>query len=284
MLGTGLYRSMSIKRLSPFLALLATAGAAHATPVDDFKTGTAVLVESATVDVGNGPRTTSGSGLITKQGGTFMFALRAADLGVELPITIHLRGSVTTGGWIQLDVDNAYSPPIDLGGGHRLSRVTGRLTMRALPRDGSERHEVGNVRLQLAAASSLVAHGDWGSVTIAINKLQLLGGVPQPPLTSFANPSTALICSSGVPTYHTLAVGLIDVATASGASVELDSPQGAGVRVPNAIVVRPGYRTASVRARIEPNFVGTVRLTASAGGIARSLDVTVHPSGDCARR
>ena len=280
----GLYRAMSIKRLIPFLALLATAGAAHATPVDDFRTGTAVLVESATVDVGNGPRTTTGSGLITKQGGTFAFALRAADLGVELPITINLRGSVTAGGWILLDVDNAYSPPIDLGGGHLLSRVTGRLTMRALPRDGSERHDVGNVRLRLAAASSLVAYGDWGSVTIAINKLQLLGGVPQPPLASFVNPSTTLICSSREPTYHTLAVSLADLATASGASVELDSPQGAGVRVPNAIVVRPGTRTANVRARIEPGFVGRVRLTASAGGIERSLDIAVNPAGDCERR
>jgi hypothetical protein len=275
---------MSIKRLIPFLALLATAGAAHATPVDDFKSGTAVLVESATVDVGNGPRTTSGSGLISKQGGTFVFALRAADLGIELPITINLRGSVTAGGWIQLDVDNAYAPPIDVGGGHRLSRVTGRLTMRALPRAGSERHDVGNVRLQLAAASSFVAHGDWGSVTIAVNKLQLLGGVPQPPLTSFVNPSTALICSSRAPTYHTLAVWLTDQATASGTSVGLDSPQGAGVRVPTAIVVRPGNRTANVRARIEPNFVGRVRLTASAGGIERALDITVNPSGDCERR
>ena len=48
------------------LALLAAAPAARADPVADFETGTAALVETATVDLGNGPRTSTGSGALTK--------------------------------------------------------------------------------------------------------------------------------------------------------------------------------------------------------------------------
>jgi hypothetical protein len=273
---------MSTKRLIPLLVLLAAAGTAHATPVDDFKAGTAVVVETATVDVGGGPRTSTEGRVIAKQGGTFDFALQASDLGVELPITINLRGTALADGRLQLDIDNTYSPAIDLGGGQSLSRVTGRIVMRALPVPGGELHDVGNARLQLAAASRLVAHGTWGSVTIAIAKLLLIGGVPQPPLDRFTNPSSSLTCSGGVATYHLLAVSLTGLATASGAAVELKGPTGAGVRVPGIVVVRPNRQAASVTARIEPSFVGRVRLTAAAGGVSRSLDVDVRPSSDCA--
>jgi len=275
---------MRTKHLIPFLLVIAAAGAAHATPRDDFQAGTAVMVVSSTVDVGNGPRTSSGSGVIAKQGGTFDFALRASDLGVELPITINLRGTALANGWIQFDIDNTFSPPVDLGGDQTLSRVTGRLTMRALSLPGSQRHDVGNVRLQLTGASNLIAHGTWGTVTIAIDSLHLRGGIPQPPLDGFINPSTSPICSNRVPTYHTLSVSLTGLASATGAAVQLDEPDSAGVRLAPIVLVRPGQRTANVTARIEPGFVGRVRLTAAAGGISRSLDVDVRPYGTCGGR
>lgn len=274
---------MTNTRFIPFLVVMASAAAAHATPIDDFRTGTAAQVESATVDAGDGPRTSTGSARITKAGGRLDLALRASDLGVDLPITINLRGLVLPSGWIQFDVSDAYAPPVDLGGGQTLARVSGRITMRARPLLGIERHDLGNVRLELAADSHLVASGTWGSLTIAIGQLSLLGGSPQPPLSTFTDPSTTRICSGRAPVYRLLNVSLTAPATATGASVELRTPS-AGVRVPPGTTVRPRSRTGYVRARIEPGFVGRVRLTAAAGGITRALDLDVRPAAECLGR
>lgn len=275
---------MSSKRFLPFLIVMASAGVAHAGPVDDFRLGTAVQVETATVDLGNGARTTTGSGRLSKQGNSLLFSLRAADLGVALPITITLRGTVLAGGNVQFDVSNTYAPPVDLGGGQTLSRVTGRIIMRARPLLGVEPHGVGNARLELAGASQLVAEGSWGSVTIAIERLYLIGGIPQPPLSTFTDPSTTRICSGRAPVYRLLRILLTGTASATGASIELGHPEDAGVRLPSRTTVRAGSRTGYVRARIEPGFVGRVRLTAAAGGITRALDVDVRPAAECLGR
>ena len=255
-------------------------GTAGADPIADFKAGTAVRVATAIAEVGDGTRTSS-SVAITKPAGTFDFTLDAVDLGVKLPIALHLHGKDVGGGWIEYTVDEVYKPEIDLGEGHWVSGVTGRLYLRASPLPGSLKHDVGNVRLQIARASSVTAHGDWGQLTIAIAKLDLFGGIKQPPLESFFDPSKTRICSGKEATKLALVVSLTDAAKATGASVELRGPSGAGVGLPGGIAVAAGKQSAIVTARIQPNFVGTVRLTASAGGIARPLDVVVYPSGDC---
>jgi len=275
---------MSIKRFFPILLVMASAAVAHATPNDDFRLGTVVRVESATVDTGNGARTSTGSSRITKSGGSLDFTMRAADFGVELPITVDLRGYVLANGKIAFDINNSYSPGVDLGGGQILSRVVGRITMRALPVLGIEPQTIGNVRLELAADSQLVAYGSWGSTTIAIGQLYLLGGVPQPTLSTFTDPSTTRICSGRMPVYRQLRVLLTGTASATGASVELDELTDAGVHVPPTVVVRRGARTADLRARIEPGYIGRVRLTAAAGGITRALDIDVRPAIECMTR
>ncbi len=282
---SGLYRVVNAKILHfPFLLLLAAARTSHADAVADFTSGTAVRVAAATVDLGDGPRSSSGSAAIAKRSGTLDFTLQASDLGVTLPLTVHLRGSTRGGGWIEYTINDVYSPPVKLGDGHSVSSVTGHLYMLALPLPGRASHEVGNVRLLIAGASNLIAYGDWGKVPIEITKLDLLGGVAQPPLDSFVDPTRLVICSNKVASAHTFALSLVNVAKATGAAIELKTPRDAGVRLPSGIVVPAGRRSATVTARIEPNFVGRVRLTAAAGGVARSLDLVVHPLGDCPRR
>lgn len=275
---------MSVKHLLPVIGLLAAAHTAHADAVADFKAGTTVAVDGGVVDLGDGPRSSSGSGTITKRAGTFDFALQASDLGLEYPVTIRLRGVLLTGGLIDFAVNETYSPRVHVGGGVYLSSLTGHVYMRALPLPGRDRHELGNVRLVIARPSFVVARGDWGSATIAVKKLELLGGIAQPTLAGFTDPTTSLICSGRAPTHHNFTLTLSSLARGTGAAVQLDGPHDTGVRVPSGRVVRAGSRTATVRARIEANFVGRARLTASLAGVARSLDVVVHPSTDCATR
>ena len=266
------------------LAVLAAGRTARADAVGDFQAGGVLAVASATVDFGGGPKTSPGSGGIRKQAGTLDLVLQGADLGVDLPITLHLRGTVLRDRQIAYRIDETFAPALDLGGGTTLARLSGNLYLRAAPLPGTATHDVGNVALRLAGRSALTAEGTWGRLEIAIGQLELLGGVAQPPLAAFVDRSGATICSDRVATTHAFEVSLSGAALANGAVVELASPFGAGVHLPGGTVVRPGQRTASVAARIEPNFVGTVRLAAAAGGSVQALAVVVHPYGDCGRR
>jgi hypothetical protein len=270
------------KSLCLSLLLLMAASPAHADPVKDFKTGTAAKVAAATVIVGAGARTSTGGATFTKSADSLDFELKASDFGVSLPLTLRMRGTARGAGLIEYNVDQTYSPSVQLGEGHYVSRVTGRVHLRARPLPGLLTHDVGNTSLAIAQASSLVAYGDFGTLTIAIKELDVLGGVKQPPLERISDTTSRVICSDRVATYHAFSVLLANVAKGTGAVVDLSTPRRAGVRMPPSIVVPTGQRSRTVDARIEPNFVGTVRVTASAGGTARSLDVVVRPRASCA--
>jgi hypothetical protein len=56
------------------------------------------------------------------------------------------------------------------------------------------------------------------------------------------------------------------------------------VHLPKHIIVRPGQRVARVTAHVGAGFVGTVAVTAAAGGIARPIELVVQPASACARR
>ena len=274
---------MSGKQLIPFLILAATAGAARADATADFMAGTTVKLRRATVDLGNGSRSSSGSVAIRKESGTLDFDIHASDLGVPVPIVIRLRGTALGHGWIEYAVDDAYSPPVELGGKQTVSSISGRIYMLAAPLPGTTRQDIGNVVLTLAEGSKLEAKGSFGALGISITRLDFLGGVVQPALSGFSDLTRTPICSAAVPTDHRFAVTLADVARAGGAVVELTSPP-AGVRFASATAVRAGSRSATVTARIDAKFVGTVHVTAASGGVARSLDVVVRSPSSCLTR
>lgn len=270
--------------LLPSLFLLVTAHAARADAIDDFAAGTVVRVERTTVDLGNGPRGSTGTGELRKHEASLDLTLDAADLGVAFPIAIHLRGTRLRDGLLRYDIDDRFEPRIDLGDGHVLLGVSGRLLMRAQPLAGRDRPSVGNVRLVLAEGGQLVAHTDLGEVPIAVDALSIQGGLRQPPLARFRDPSEALVCSDRRPTTHLLEVRLAGAATATTALVALTGERGSGVHVPGGVGVALGSTTARVPVRIDADYVGRVRLTAAAGGEVRELVLDVHPADDCARR
>lgn len=270
--------------LLPSLVLVAGAHATRADAIDDFAAGATVRVESATVDPGGGPRSSTGSGAIGKRAGSLDLVLEAADLGAKLPLALHLRGTRLRDGLIRYDVDDRFEPPIDVGDGHVLVAVRGQLTMRAQPLAGRHRPTVGNVRVVLAGDSRLVARTDLGELPIVVDALAIQGGLRQPPLAGFRDPSDALICSDRRATDHTLEVKLADAATATTAVVDLTTERGSGVHVPGGVIVPRGHATARVPVRIDPDVVGRVRLTAAAGGEVQELVLDVHPADDCARR
>lgn len=278
-------RPNAVLRTSLFISLLvvATAATAEADAVADFRAGRAVAVDAATVDLGNGPRSSTGTAALVKTTGSLDVTLAAADLGIALPITLRLRGSTPSPGRIEFTINQAFSPAVDLGGGQALKQITGRLVLSASPQPGGFAQTIGNARLRLAAPGRLTATGTFGTMAIAVEQLELVGGIRQPAFTGFRDPSRTTICSDRVRTSRTLEVGLASNALGTGAAVELHSANRAGVAVPSAVVVRPGRRTGTVTVQIAPNFVGTVRLTASAGAVVRSLALTINPRSVCPR-
>ena len=268
--------------LSVLVLLLAAARTGHADAAKDFSTGSSVVVDVGTVVIGS-PRTSSGSRVLAKARDSLDFTLRAEDIGLKLPVTIHFRGRSLGGGWVEYEIDDRYEKPIDLGKGHYLSRIAGHVYMRAHAIRGREKQTLGNTRLAIAGTSYVTAYGDWGEYSVPITRLALRGGVPQPALQKLAL-GGGLVCSGKETTHYPFAISLAGEATASGAYVELTVPRGAGLHLPPGIVILPGKQSALVDAYIQPEYVGTAHVTAAAGGVVQSLDVVVHPSGDCVRR
>jgi hypothetical protein len=258
---------------------LLAARSAHADAIGDFKTGTTVAVQMATVDIGDGPRSTGGAA-VYKPSGTLDFALSAADLGMNAPVTIHLRGYAGRNGLIAFVVDDTYASII-LGPGYTLTRITGLVQMEATRVPGTAMPRVGNVRLRVLPGSYLNTYGTWGMQTLAITSTSFIGGVTQPALDAFVHTGDHLLCSDTVATTQTFALWLTDVAQRGGAAVDLVAPLGGRFDLPTTAIVPTGRRSMTVTAKIAPNFVGSVRLTAAAGGEQRSLDLVVRPRSDC---
>ena len=145
-------------------AILASAAASptRADVLADFSSGATVTVGSATVDLGTGPRTSSGTRAVRKLPDSLDVTLSAADLGLALPITVHLRGALLRDGHIEYTIDDRYDPGVDLGAGERLQQLTGRLIMMATPVPGLATHADGNAWLRLVGPGSLDATGTWG--------------------------------------------------------------------------------------------------------------------------
>jgi hypothetical protein len=259
------------------VAFVASAHVAHADPIADFRAGTAVHVRLATMDYGTGPRT-NGNVRLAKRAGSLDFDLAARDVGLAIPVTLHFRGSVI-GGQIVYTIDDRFSPAVDVGNKQRLSRVTGRFVVAASLIPGAQNQRDGSVRLLSVDGSGyLDAFGDWGTRRIALTELDLIGGVPRP-LTSFTN-SGGRVCSDRVRTKHMLSVTLAAEA-ATSTIVDLASWPRGGVLLPSVVLVPAHRRSAPVEAFIDPDFVGTVHLTAASGGVTRSLELVVHPHRDC---
>ncbi len=160
-------------------AILASAAASptRADVLADFRAGTTVTVGSATVDLGTGPRTSSGTRGLRKTPDSLDVTLSAADLGLALPITVHLRGTLLRDGHLEYTIDDRYDPGVDLGGGERLQQLTGRLVMMATPVPGLATHADGNAWLRLVGPGALDATGTWGTMRVAVDRLELFGGV-----------------------------------------------------------------------------------------------------------
>lgn len=73
--------------------------------------------------------------------------------------------------------DFLYDPGVDLGGGERLQQLTGRLVMMATPVPGLATHADGNAWLRLVGPGALDATGTWGTMRVAVDRLELFGGV-----------------------------------------------------------------------------------------------------------
>ena len=267
-----------LPRLVALAVTLAAGSTVHADPITDFKNGPTVWVRTVTVSLAGSAGRATGIA-ITKPAGTLDFTLDATDLGLPLSVPIQLHGVVIGGGQLQFTVDDVYSPAIELGGGHSLSRVTGQLNAFAarLPATSTSRH--GNVKLTFADSSYFVVHGSFGSLTIAVAHAELIGGIVQPPLESFT--TRALVCSDTVDTSLPFTVQLTEAARIDAAPVALENPSHDGIRLPSIVGVAAGTRSTIVNAKVVADFVGTVRVTAAASGVTRAIDVVVRPRQDC---
>ncbi len=235
----------------------------------------------ATIDL-SGSRSVTNVNL-SKRPGSLDFDAPASAIGLQVPVTLHLRGTALRDGWIHYTIAESYSPPVNIGAGHSISSIAASFDAQAMPLPATTRQTHGNVVLSAFGRNTVTARLEFGTLSVPLTRLAIVGGIVQPALYSFVDPSRTTICSSRISTTHAFSINLADLARGNGATVALTAPSTGGVHVPAGITVGAGQRSVTLNARIDANFVGTVRLTATAGGIARSLGVVVHPSIDCLR-
>jgi len=270
----------SQQRLLLLVLSLTVARAAHADAVKDFKAGTTVKLDLATV-VAEFPRVAEGTRSVAKSRDSFDFTIAASELGLKYPVSLTLRGRSLGGDRIEYAIDNRYAQPIDLGGGNTLSRVAGTVRMRVAHVRGDRAQTYGNARLALDGTSYVTAYGTWGEYRVLVTQLALRGGVPQPALSRVAAGSARVCAVPNRKTKYPLTITLGGDAKGTGASVDLTSARPSGVGVPPGIVILPGKRSATMTATVKPGFVGTTQITVASGGVEQSIDVTVYPSGTC---
>jgi hypothetical protein len=262
-------------------AVLVAAAPAHADPLSDFKAGTSVRIDKATLVLAStGASRTSIGHTIPKTAGSLDFTINANQLGYPVNVPMLVRCTAMPGSKAYCLVDQRFTPIRDVGGGVKVSRISGQLNALASWYPGDVATTRGNVRLAFHDTSFLVAEGTFGIRTVQVKKgTALLGGIIQPTLSTFT--TTATVCSSTVEKRHPFTVRLVGPARTVSAPVELESPA-RGVHLPRIVLVGRNKRETTVYARIDRNFVGTVRLVAAAGGVVRPLAVVVRRREECA--
>ena len=281
-----------IARLSPYIglvAMLAVPGAARADVTSDFQNGSSIFIVHSRVRTGSVATRRTGT-RIPKPAGALSFTVDVADLGVDLPIEVHLEGKSRGGGLIEFTFDDAY-PEVDITGrgDMLLTRATGSVLVRLATMRGADAptcHGIdcgGNVYVNVVSGSA-TAYGSWGSTTFTIDEAFGVGGVPRPRLGQLTPPPptrnsqgtyTLPLCSSSTPTIARFGIWLGAPAPEGGARIDVTTPS------PSTLRLAAGARSTVVGVKVPASFVGTLRVTAAAGGSVQSHDLVVRPASEC---
>jgi hypothetical protein len=251
---------------------LCASSAALADPIDAFKSGTTLRLRFAKVQADHHRWAASGISLI-KAADTLDLDLRATDLGVPLPTTIHLRGDLIGNGIVVYSFTWSGIIPVDRE--RTLTDATGALFARvsAAPGDRS----TGTVAVDvLPSLSTITLTGNWGKTLVTVEQTSLDGGFPPAPLARYARTESAAICSSPrSPVSLPLYVEIDGVAPPWGQWVFLKSSDHPGLALPAIVPIPAGKRSNVFHGTIAPSFAGTVHTIAQASGREVSLDLHV---------
>ncbi len=280
--------------------VLASAGAAamlasrpsHADSVTDVANGTSIFVQYAHAILDGNSYRTAGI-VVAKPAGTLNFPLPASAIGLNLPITLHLSGTSIGGNIIQFTFNDAFSDVDITGNGDLLTGASGVLLVIASPLAGAQSAICnntscpGDVSLELVGAT-VTATGTWGSEPVTLESARGVGGVPRARMNGLVAPTTSTdshgtvypFCSAtNATTPGDLVVALTGVAPSGGTRVDLTAPHGFGL--PTSIIVPQGLTSYDVPFTVPVNFVGSIELTAAAGGAVSSAELVVDPAIDC---
>jgi hypothetical protein len=271
------------KLLAVILAVFAARGAL-AGPVEEVRAGSGVRFLSARA-LFEGTTFSTGSWVLPKLPGTLDLWVPLATVGLAHPQVVHLVGhqSGTTLTWT---FDETLAPDLVSGSTH-IQRVWGQIVAQAQLIPGATPCAgascAADVQLTPGPGSSIQVSGCadtfvgcWGfSKSISVAGFLALAGLPRPQLTSLVVDLPASGCSSAGEVHAPGTVQIAAPAPASGAVVTVWSTDPVGVQVAS-VTIAAGHQTGSFTARVAPNYVGSARVTAAAGGFSQSVLINRH--------
>lgn len=270
------------------------AAVAAATPVDDLRAGTKLLVQAAGATIDDSPATDGGHEL-TKAAGSLAFSIDRSAFGLGAGPAIPVTATELDSNTVELSVNHYFSPVVEHGD-IRVGRVVGSLRARVTSLHGSVTPSCGttsceySVRLEVIAdgakltiegAKRLGGYGAyyWASFTRdAVDLVGLaLGGVPRPSLASLAVTAPDAECAGGFFSTRTY-VGrarLTTPASTDGAAVDVESSDPKRLP-PFRAVVAPGSDTVTFPLHFGATESGLFAIRASSGGATNTQYVSVR--------
>ena len=287
--------SQSVLCLCGAAAVIGGARFAHADAAHDFKNGTSLYIKYASAHFDD-EFSNEAAVLASKPAGTLDFALPASAIGVQLPITLNLHGTILSSNRVQFTFNDSFGSGVDItGAGDMLTSADGTVVVQTTLMPGADGPQcdhtscIGDVYLDLESGT-VNAHGTFGNKVITIDEAFGIGGVPRakikgvfpPPPAEDAHGAYDLpFCTSSVKQHAPFLVELETPAPTGGTRVDFSWPAGGGVAFPNTVIVPGGKDAVTVDMTVGANFVGTVHVTAAAGGAGASTDFTVAPASAC---
>lgn len=283
------------RRALVVLAIALRGTTAMATPVDDVRAGTALLLTQSYVHTEGGV-----FGLddqwVSKAPGTLDVTVAAASLGFDVPDDIALTGTAR-GDRLTWTFDHTLATPYDVPDTGiiptHIESVRGTVVLQAryIPGDADARCWAAvcpyNVALEMVS-SEIHLHG-WQDVwpfrlsfdtDASFGALHLYAGLPRPLLASVEVELPVHICTSSEVQVLTGTVHLQSPAVGTGSWVDLYSSRSQATPT-RQVRVPPGRDSARFSVVVADRYEGPLTLRAAAGGVSVSVTTEIEGSLLC---
>lgn len=254
-------------------------------PWSDFRAGRDVYVNALRVEI-EGKTYSLAAYQLPKEAGSLTINVSLADLGLAgATERVTLAGTEVDPSTIVWSVDQRFVPPIFVGGGNYVDRLSGRIVTKLRQGSGTAVANCTrapcrrNLTFALGPGSDITAAGHAGTTPwtkpVTVLEMAGVGGLEQPALGGMSVAASTVCSRAGELTPLSVRAWLDAAVTAGSTVIDLSASNPSMVVLPKRINLFAGSELVSLEAYIQPGVSGEVTLTASSNGVKDSKTITV---------